>query len=128
MTFSVAISTQTSINIDPALQTSQVKILINIISVTGFVDKGLFVYAIDTVTGVPYFSYVATPGDLTSYYYNANGTNNFVRKDNLTVLRDTGDAATTFIADITAALQLLCDDMKLLTQYTTPVVVTITAV
>ncbi len=127
MTFSVTYTKQLSLNSDPALQPGQVRLLIQVTSVSGFVDKGMFVYQVDQAIGQPYYSHVATPIDIQDYLYNVVDNRPFVREDLVDRVYETATLAETDAAAIEAALQQLCIDEQTLQELGTAVTVTVTA-
>jgi hypothetical protein len=127
MTFSITYTKQLSLNSEPALQPGQVRLVIQVTSVVGFVDKGMFVYQVDQAIGQPYYSHPATPIDLQDYYFNVVGGKPFVREDHVDRLYETASLAEADATAIEAALQQLCIDEQALQDLGTAAVVTVTA-
>ncbi len=126
-TYSITFTKQFSLNTDPALQPGQTRLKIVITSVAGFEDMGMLVYQIDSQTGLPYYSYPATPYDLVTYRYLTAGGLPFVRLAEFDMVYETAVLAETALETITIALQLLCTDWALLQDLETPESVTVTA-
>lgn len=98
-----------------------------VVTVTGFVDPGLFVYRIDPDTSAETFSHVATPCDLDTYVYNGAASVDFVRRSAMTKSYPTALAADTGIAEVEDALQTLCNLMEKITDLAPATTVTISS-
>jgi hypothetical protein len=126
-TYSVTLEKSVSINAESVTQPSPVSVFIEIIDTGGFFDHGIFTYIIDTVTNLPVYNRVAVPSDIQNYYFDVVGDKQYVRKDSVTRVFDTGAEAEEFIDEVEGLILTLCIDMDVLEQLGTPVSVTISS-
>lgn len=125
MTYSVTIERQVTENYQdcprlPALVSMEVQ------TVVGFLDKGIFVHRIDPDTGVETYSHVATPCDIEQVLFDA-GTGPFVRRDSMEITYQTASLADAGIAEIEQAVRDLCVQMDRIDDLGPATLVTITS-
>lgn len=112
-TYSVTLDKQNTLLV-PATQPEPYRVLLTVTSVVGLLDKGVFVYQINTVTKEPVYSHVASPSDYQAYAFEDVGGNEFVRK--ASVQRDfaTATLADEFVAALESAIDNLVDNFAII--------------
>lgn len=95
-------------------------------AVTGFVDKGIFVYKIDPDTSVLTYSHVAQPCDINQYPFN-NLSGDFTRTADATIIYPNAATADAGIAATELAVQDLCDQMERISVLDPPATIVITS-
>lgn len=127
MAYSVTLSKQVSANSTDSSIQNAVKVVMEVTSVTDFIDAGIFVYSIDPVTLAEVYSHVALPSDLGDFNFDVVGDNDFVRKSDFERIYESAELAHTAIDTIESSILDLCNNMAVLDTLGDATTVTISA-
>ena len=126
-TYSAVYTKQLSANVDPVYQPEQIRVSVEVLSVQGFSDLGLFVYRKDPITLALDYSHVASPYDISEYNYQNIGTKDYVRLATISIVLGNADVANEALSGIETQIQALCIDMKTLSDLLPVTTVTATS-
>lgn len=126
MAFSVTLEKQLTAT-DPATQPEPIKVILKVTSFDGIPDAGVFLFHVDTVTGVPAFETVSSVVDYNEFFLNVISDNTHVRKNEVEKVFETSETAEEFITSVEGGIQTLVDDFKRIDDFDPPVTVVISA-
>jgi len=126
MAFSVTLETQLTAT-DPATQPEPIKVILKVTAFDGIPDAGVFLFLVDTVTGVPFFDTIASVVDYDEFFVDVISGNTHVRKSEVEKVFETSEAAEEFITSAEGGIQTLVDDFKRIDDFDPPVTNVISA-